>query len=54
MQNTALHLTEANKISLFMVIKITPTSHIFKFCFFHNEYKMKPINFAKWQMAAIC
>jgi len=22
--------------------------------FFHNEYKMKPINFTKWQMALVC
>jgi len=37
-----MDLTEANKISFFVIIKITSTSHMFKlFAFFHNDYKMK-------------
>jgi len=54
MQNIALDLTDANKILLFVIIKITSASHIFKLWLFHHVHKMKVINFTKLQMALIC
>ena len=51
MKNTALDLINANKIFCDHQNDINIFSN---FAFFHNEHKMKPINFTKWQMAVVC
>jgi len=52
--NTALDLTDASEILVFMITKFTSTSHILKLCFIHNERKMKRLILPneKWRWSA--